>query len=267
MAATDYIVPQPSPATSSADEVFSIYELCEQILGSLTPQDLFHAQFICRYAHDVVKGSQKLQIKLFRHPAETTRWDFKSGSGELLRVKVPPNIRQVLGPHVTARPHLMNTFLFKPLRPHPGVVWNGNRRHFGEILAVNVPLNYHVQSLSTGGTLLRLLNEDVRFPDRDATCLQMFLTQPPITKAEVCIEPYALDLEDPWHYLKVEKEEGVRLGDVLKVANDWNHRYHNTKGRRNGHLVCVKVHDDVVVTPETKAAVEALLAAHGASKL
>lgn len=246
---------------TAAREVFNITELCEQILEYLSLENLYYAQNICRSTRVVVKGSLKLQIKLFKKPAKALTWEFKPKCGASPLSHVPRYGRHFVNEQtsaLTVRPLVINTLLVELVHLRYGTSqnWSGFKWNQGKIVAVNLPLDKH-ETWPNACDSISLMSDAIRCSSRYASCRHMYLTQPPVLNAQVYIQPHNASEFEP-KIVEVSNPNGVRLNHILKAVNDHNN-HERSIGVKKGRLLCIKLPDEVLITPETKAAVEKLL--------
>lgn len=226
--------PPPADSKSSpSEQVFGIFELCEQILAPDPCKNIIRIRRVSRAVHAAVSSSPVLHRLLFLEAlpdANATPWTVDSDNAILVGAKaleyvkpdnVKPNPSRV---HVymkfwTAQamyPHIYNPLLLRlketdhdhALAQRLNSPYSDDPRH-----RIYLAINGRVETL-----------------DDNASCRPMFLSQPPVTQVQVVVGGRWEDMPrqrgqcsfeqcfNTVGVFTVEKVEGVRFGDVVGVV-------------------------------------------------
>lgn len=212
---------------SATIRVFELAEICELILDYEEPKDILRASSIRRKTSAIVKGSAKLQAKLFMGPLpeESLRfsrtffyaWNLDPSKSQFALTHVAAEEADVIAKGKSSTWTEYSLFEINP------VIFN----HL--VLQPRHILKTHLHKL--GRRILKYLyliqEEDSRFSEAlepklsphtisdRSSCRAMYLTQPP---AKIVF------IGANWSHWKVSNPYGVRFGDVLNAADSFGGR-------------------------------------------
>lgn len=181
-----------------SDTVFLATELLEKILLQLPMKDLLLAQQVCRKWKAVISESRDLQTALYLLPSETLfRWNYQfSPKAKLTRISLStPHQYNVEGTSYMYSIATLNSLLCK------------------EIYAVDI--HNKVAILRYDGFQF---NRSLAVGSPTASWQEMFLTQPPITKASVAC--YFRGQSPAYHapgWIDVANSAGIKMWDIINV--------------------------------------------------
>lgn len=230
-------------------QILNIPELCEHVLINLPPHDILIAQRTCRAIRLNVKSSPALQTKLFLRAtrAEPQTWIAPSSTRLLTGTEAMDYLKEclpALEPHQLVQPRISNPLVLrKECRDFDKWPSNDACRKF--ILAwrihkrVSIPdycfekFNIHRQVLCCDtGT---------------SSCLDMFLTQPPVTKVGI-----VLSGEDVPALDKAVTKCGYVVGTITNAGGVTVRDIIDKIGHRDCGIECLSFPDDFVMLPEDR---------------
>ncbi|KAK5681189.1 hypothetical protein LTS10_006951 [Elasticomyces elasticus] len=193
-------------ARSAGDRVFGTYELCENILKRLPPNDLLRMRRLCCTAKSLLEQSLGLKQNLFLVPTTEpgTIW------------------------HLDAVRHLR----YGPR--NRTIVINGQRATEDYPVSVYNPLIIALDE-ATGKLGLKgcrceyldcrrlYLDCNLESLAKDALCMNMQLAQPPVFRVELSPRDPEADDEERGYTVKLGNADGVRIGEVIKALCDKEH--------------------------------------------
>lgn len=183
--------------SDAAEKVASVYELLENILCYLPPEDVLFAQRVCRNWKDLIHQSAALQQTLFLKAEPVTMLWRKDAAGKTQLVNLHGNENLIDSEEDTAV--RINTLLFPPLE---------FRSPEGSCLCVFCrPQHLILDTLDLGAEWME--------PSNVYSAQHMFLTQPPAT--EIYARAYNMTGEEV-----VEKDicrcDGVTVRDLIELV-------------------------------------------------
>ena len=208
------------PDAMSFERILRTTELLEQVLMHLPPIDLLRIQNLCYTTRDLVKTSPMLQTKLYLRAA-----NFKNSE----RYVIDAESKTMLGGAYAQR-HMANAMALRltvktvePIAINPLIVREipGNPNTLRKLLDGGF-----------GSAFFAIVPNKLNAKLEHASCLDMFLTQPPVTSLLYQMHPPVCDTNHElwdWHSESVRdwlfpamdiisNDVGLRLRDVLEAA-------------------------------------------------